>query len=62
MNLHLFQSYDPVSKIQYTTYRGCRSDLINSKNATEYVLLAIRPWKFVVHKVMPILDELHDLV
>ena len=37
LNSYLFQSSDPVSKIEDTTYRDCRSDLINSKNATEYV-------------------------
>ena len=39
LNLYLFQSYGPVSKFQDTTHRGFRSDLINSENAIEYVLL-----------------------
>ena len=62
LNSHLFQSNGLVSKIQDTTCRDSKSDLLKSRNATEYILLAIRPWDFGVHRVMPVLDEWGDLV
>ena len=39
LNSYLLQSYGPVSKIQDTTHPDTRSDIKNTKNTIEYVLL-----------------------
>ena len=62
LNFILFQSYSPVNKIQNITHRDSSSDLINSKNAVEYVVLATRPWNFAMDKVIPVLDKWRNLV